>query len=108
LVITDEPSGMRASTAWRGVEIADDLDAEPVLFERDNGGGERRLIRRRGEPVGVGSRARHGWTSLHVRLWNPGPAEPALYLTMKLVARQVSACHLIPVIVKAGYEASCG
>jgi len=47
----------------RGIEITDDLDAEPVLFECDYGGAERRFIRQRGEPVGVDSRAAHCCTS---------------------------------------------
>ena len=65
LVITDEPSGMRASTAagWRGIEIIDDLDAEPVLLQRHDSRRQRVLIWQRGEAVRGGSGA-HGWVLL--------------------------------------------
>jgi hypothetical protein len=60
LVITDEPSGIRASTAARGVEVVDDLDAEAVLLQRHDSRRQRVLIRQRGESVRGGGRA-HRW-----------------------------------------------
>jgi hypothetical protein len=40
-----------------GVEVIDDLDAEPVLFEREDGRCERVVIRQGGEALGgVGPR----------------------------------------------------
>jgi len=52
-----------------GVEIVDDLDAEPVLLERDDGHGERVLVGLRGEAVGCFGQA-HGWSFLG-RLFRP-------------------------------------
>ena len=46
-----------------GLEIVDDLDAEPVLPERDDGRGERVLVGQRGEAVGCFGQA-HGWSFL--------------------------------------------
>ena len=45
------------------VEVVDDLDAEPVLLERDDGRGERVLVGQRGEAVGCFGQA-HGWSFL--------------------------------------------
>jgi hypothetical protein len=55
----------------RGIEITDDLDAEPVLLQRHDSRLQRRLIRQRGEAVRDGSRA-HGWSSLMQIAWEPG------------------------------------
>jgi hypothetical protein len=51
LVVTEEPSGMRARTASRAVQVVDDLDAEPVLFESEYGLRERPFIGQCGEAV---------------------------------------------------------
>ena len=73
LVITDEPSGMRASTAARAAsQVIDDLDAEPVLLQRHDSRRQRVLIWQRGEAVRGGSGA-HGWSSLmQIAPGNPG------------------------------------
>ena len=42
------------------VEVVDDLDAEPVLLERDHGRGERGLIGQRGETAGCFGQAHGG------------------------------------------------
>jgi hypothetical protein len=54
LGITDEPSGIAGQHRLaRGIEITDDLDAEPVLLERHDNRLQRVLIRQRGEAVRV-------------------------------------------------------
>jgi hypothetical protein len=44
----------------RGTEVIDDLDAEPVLLERDDGRGEGGLVGQRGEAVGCFGQAHGG------------------------------------------------
>ena len=64
--------GVLAEIEALGVEISDDLDAEPVLLQRHDSRLQRRLIRQRGKPIRNGSRA-HCWSSLRqVAPRNPG------------------------------------
>jgi hypothetical protein len=50
LVITDDPSGIRGKYCLsRGIEISDNLDTEPVLFQRYDRRLEHMVIRQRGE-----------------------------------------------------------
>jgi hypothetical protein len=81
----------------RGIEITDDLDAEPVLLQRHDGRLQRVLIRQRGETVGDGG------VSLLVLLdADRAPGSPGSSLAdrvlSKLPASKVSSCHLVLVI----------
>src|SRR5712692_5451094 len=60
LVITEDPWGMRASTAARGVEVTGDPGAEPVLLQRDHRRRQRLLIGQRGETIRYLGRAHRG------------------------------------------------
>src|SRR5260370_12464427 len=77
LVITEDPWGMRASTAARGVEVTGDPGAEPVLLQRDHRRRQRLLIAQRGETLRYLGRPHRGPPSLAYRSHlRPPPHSP--------------------------------